>query len=181
MSELARQVRYSREQFYSLLDQSGIKLEYWGGEVYAMAGGTPEHGRLASRISRQLGNQLESRGCETYSSDVLVRVPAGDVFPDVTVVCGETRVDGKSILNPSFLIEVLSEATAAFDQGAKLEQYKSIASVRAVVFIAQTERWIRVLSRTDTDAPWDDVVTTSGELEIAGTTVSLDAVYGPAR
>jgi hypothetical protein len=76
---------------------------------------------------------------------------------------------------------VLSEATAAFDQGAKLEQYKSIASVRAVVFIAQTERWIRVLSRTDTDAPWDDVVTTSGELEIAGTTVSLDAVYGPAR
>lgn len=38
-----------------MLEQSGVKLEYCEGEIYATAGGTPAHAELAASITRVLG------------------------------------------------------------------------------------------------------------------------------
>jgi Uma2 family endonuclease len=81
------------EEYLRALELSGVKLEYCGGEIYAMAGGSPAHADLAAAMMRLLGNALLGR-CRISSSDLKVRIEATDLstFPDVTVVCGERRV-----------------------------------------------------------------------------------------
>ena len=62
-------------------------------------------------------------------------------YADVTV-CGPLEVDPadktkQTVLNPAVLIEVSSPSTAGDDRGPKLDCYRTIASVQAVVIVAQ--------------------------------------------
>ena len=69
------------------------KHEYLHGEVWAMAGGTPEHGAISATLIMLLGNALQSKPCRVLTSDVRVRVLATDLstYPDVSVVCGRVE------------------------------------------------------------------------------------------
>ena len=62
---------------------SPTKHEYLRGEVYAMAGGTPEHAALAGAVITALSVALAGRPCRVFSSDLRVRVDAEHliVFP----------------------------------------------------------------------------------------------------
>jgi Uma2 family endonuclease len=119
-----------------------VKHEYIAGEVYAMAGASPEHSAIATDTRRALGNGLAVAGssCEVYDSDLKVRVAdAGPFFyPDATVVCDDPTFDPDGCLrSPVVLIEVLSEGTASYDRGEKFRQYRRIASLRHYVLIEQ--------------------------------------------
>ncbi|MBL8950200.1 MAG: Uma2 family endonuclease [Myxococcaceae bacterium] len=76
-------------EYAGALELSTLKLEYWSGEIYAVAGGTPEHSALASKVMALLDAKLPA-GCRTSNSDMLVRIASSDVtvFPDGIVVCG---------------------------------------------------------------------------------------------
>ena len=61
---------------------SPIKHEFFAGEIYAMAGGTPEHTALCAALIYQLVSKLRGGPCRAYTSDLRVRVLAtglGDV------------------------------------------------------------------------------------------------------
>jgi Uma2 family endonuclease len=81
------------EEYLAFDAASETKHEYVNGEVYAMSGSTPEHARLQSRLSRLLGNALEGKPCEVYSSDlrILIEATGRATYPDVTVVCGQLQ------------------------------------------------------------------------------------------
>src|SRR4051794_3940231 len=74
-----------------------VKHEYLNGEVWAMPGGTPEHGALAIAFASELRTALQGKPCRVYSSDVRVRILATGLstYPDISVVCGtlETAPD----------------------------------------------------------------------------------------
>lgn len=147
----ARRLHHSYEDYLRLLEQSATKLEYCDGEIFAMAGGTPSHGRLSARMIRILGNALSGR-CEVQTSDVKIRVEATDLstYPDVSVVCGPTMVSGldkNAVTNPSLLVEVTSLSTEDYDRGEKLSHYKQLPSVRAVLFVSHRRPEITVVSR----------------------------------
>jgi hypothetical protein len=74
----ARRVHYSYDEYLGALEQSGVKLEFCDGEIYAMAGGTPAHAELAASVIRLLGNALRG-SCKVYSSDLKVRIEATDL------------------------------------------------------------------------------------------------------
>jgi Uma2 family endonuclease len=57
---------------------SEVKHEYLRGEVFAMAGGSPEHARLAANVIRELGAALRGRPCAAFTSDARVRIEATD-------------------------------------------------------------------------------------------------------
>ena len=62
-------------------------------------------------------------------------------YPDVTVVCGESRfVDDHRdvLLNPILLIEVLSDNTESFDRGEKFKSYLQLDSLREYVLVSQS-------------------------------------------
>ena len=43
--------------------------EFFRGEVFAMAGGSPRHNALSSRVNSALRAALAGRGCEVFTSD----------------------------------------------------------------------------------------------------------------
>jgi Uma2 family endonuclease len=81
---------------YLVLEQdSGTKHEYLDGQVSAMAGGTPEHARVAGNVLTLLNVQLSGRKCAVFISDLRLRVAATGLatYPDVSVVCGRLELD----------------------------------------------------------------------------------------
>jgi Uma2 family endonuclease len=132
---------------------AAVRHEYLHGDVWAMAGGTIEHGGLAMAVAREIGQALRGKPCRMFSSDVRVRIPETDLatYPDLSVVCGQLRRaddDPDAILNPVLIVEVLSDPTEAYDRGAKWAHYRRIASLRDYVLVSQGEPLIEVYRRT---------------------------------
>jgi len=74
MTPLAPKHRYSFADYLETEESSTVRHEFYEGEIYAMAGGSPEHAAMAAAITTALGRQLEGSGCRVYSSDLRVRV-----------------------------------------------------------------------------------------------------------
>jgi len=143
---------HTLDDYVQVEEDSAIRHELVGGVIMAMAGGTVEHGRLSGNTITQLNIALRGTGCVVLSSDVRVGHAQGDfrAYPDATVLCGAPTYANKpahTLTNPRFLVEVLSEGTAAYDRGAKLEGYQAIPSVEAVIFVSQEARAITVVRR----------------------------------
>jgi Uma2 family endonuclease len=139
-------------QYLAAEERSESKHEYLRGEVFAMAGGTPEHGRLAMAIGRELARAIGDRPCAIYSSDVRVRIRATDraTYPDVSVVCGRIETspdDPNAIINPLLIVEVLSDTTEASDRGDKFAHYRRLPSLREYVLVGQQAPRIEVYRR----------------------------------
>ena len=170
-------------EYLELERSSEIKHEYLRGEVFAMAGGTPEHARLAANVIRELGASLRGRPCAVFTSDARVRIEATDraTYPDVTVVCGRlehTSDDSDAIPNPVVIIEVLSDATEADDRGEKFAHYRRLASLREYVLVSQRARRLEVYRRRDERWVLDEAG--SGQtlrLESIDVALSVDEVY----
>jgi Uma2 family endonuclease len=108
--------KYSIREFLQLEGYSNVRHEYLDGQIYAMAGGTPEHGTYAANVIGLLTAALRDRPCRVQTSDVRIRVVATglDTYPDVSVVCGQAerdKEDPDAIVNPIVLVEVLSPST----------------------------------------------------------------------
>jgi Uma2 family endonuclease len=141
MAESARRPRYSLEEYVILEEMSNVRHEYVDGHIFAMAGGTPEHGGLCANVIALLSNALAGRPCRVFTSDVRVRVRVTglDTYPDASVVCGRAERDAEdpnALTNPVVLVEVTSTSTAAYDRGEKLEHYKRIPSLQEVLIVA---------------------------------------------
>jgi Uma2 family endonuclease len=138
-------LRYERE--------SNVKHEYFAGEIFAMAGATPNHNIITSSANRHVGNRLAQSSCIVFSSDQKVRTTSGlYTYPDVTVVCGKPIYDDKHpdiLLNPMLIIEVLSPTTEKYDRGKKFAHYRSLPSFQEYVLIAQDAYWVECFSKHD--------------------------------
>ena len=179
----ATRPRYTIEEYVRLEAYANLKHEYLDGQIWAMAGGTPEHARIASAITVALGAQLVDRPCAIYSSDARVRVVATglDTYPDVTVVCGgEQRDVGDrlALTNPVVLFEVTSDSSEAYDHGEKLEHYKRIPSAREIVLVSHRERLVEVF-RCEGGAWTKALAARAGVVRLVsiGCDLDVDAVY----
>ncbi len=181
---VAHPVHYTYREYLALDEASNVKLEYLGGQIFAMAGGTPEHAALQARIPSLLYAQLRGGPCRVFAADLRIRVLATGLatYPDVTVVCGP-RVsdleDRNTIVNPTVLFEVLSASTEAYDRGEKFESYKQIASLRHYVLVAQDALRVEVWTRGDDDA-WSLAASGAGnvaELPALGARLEVDELY----
>lgn len=173
MSQPVSRMRLSYAEYLAFERASELKHEYLRGEVFAMAGGTPEHSRLAANVIRELGTALRGRPCAVFTSDARVRIEETDraTYPDVTVVCGRLEHatdDPDAITNPVVIVEVLSDATEADDRGEKFAHYRRVGSLREYVLVSQRARRIEVYRRRD--ARW--VLDEAG----AGQTLRLESI-----
>jgi Uma2 family endonuclease len=170
---------------YLKLEAAGDgRHEFLDGDVYAMAGGTPEHGALALAIAGEIRDALRGKPCRVYSSDVRVRIRETGLstYPDLSVVCGSLETDEEdrdAITNPVVLVEVLSDSTEAYDRGAKAAHYRRIPSLREYVFVAQDARRLE-LYRLNEHERWELVEAGPGEklkLSALGIEIEVDRVY----
>src|SRR3954470_21049245 len=152
-------------EYLALEASSNVKHEFLGGQIYAMAGGTPEHAALAAAVIGLLFPQLRGRGCRAYDADLRVRTRSGlATYPDVTVICGPTERDEndpQAVTNPALIIEVLSRSTEKYDTGDKFEHYKTLSSLRQYVLVSHRDRSLEVWTR-EHDNRWRSTIVREG-------------------
>lgn len=169
--------RMTYAEYLAAEEKSQVRHEYLCGEVWAMAGGTPEHGAIAASLIILLGNAVRDKACRVFTSDVRVRVEATDLatYPDVSVVCGaleRSPADDSAIVNPVLLVEVLSDSTEAYDRGEKAAHYRRIPSLRGYLLVSQREPRLELFRRVQEDR-WEFYEADPGDsLPLA----SIDAV-----
>jgi Uma2 family endonuclease len=151
MVDVARR-RATYAEYVAIANDSSVKYEYISGELVAMAGGTVAHARLISRVSSALDRALEGTPCIVLPSDMRVRIRAADraTYPDVFVVCGPPEQDADddhAVVNPTVIVEVLSDSSNESDRTDKFAAYRRIGSLREYVLVSQRERRIEVYRR----------------------------------
>jgi Uma2 family endonuclease len=128
---------YTLDDYFSLQRGVELKLEYFNGEIYAMAGGSANHNRVSRNVLSIFVAAPSSSPWEAFGSDMRIGTPSGlYTYPDVSIVCGE-RVNGRAetISNPVVLVEVLSDSTRDYDRGEKYELYRSISTLQHYLLI----------------------------------------------
>jgi Uma2 family endonuclease len=158
MTTLAPQ-RLTEVEYLEIERAAEFKSEFFAGEMFAMAGGSPMHNLIAGNVIRELGTQLRPRSCRVFPSDQRVKVSETGpyTYPDVTVVCGELRVDDDrrdTLLNPTLIVEVLSETTEAYDRGDRFGHYRRLESLQEYVLVAQDRPRIERYTRRADSHEW---------------------------
>ena len=113
------------------------KHEYMDGQVYAMAGASRNHERIAGNVFGEIRNWLKGRPCEPFASDMKVKAGNNFFYPDVMVVCDEQNPQEYYTASPVLIVEVLSKNTRRTDQTTKRLAYFNIVTLQEYVLIEQ--------------------------------------------
>ncbi len=145
--------KMSYEEYLALERASDQKHELANGEVFAMAGARFEHNQIAGNVFALLWIALRGRSCTVNNSDQRVRAPDDSAhYPDVSALCGEPSFSDDvrdELLNPSVVVEVLSERTEGYDRGEKFEHYATIPSMQAYLLVATDRQRVELRERRD--------------------------------
>lgn len=168
--------RITDDAYFELELASPAKHQLWRGELFAMAGGSPAHNVISVNVASVLRAALRGRPCKVMSADQRLGIGAGGtyVYADVVVACGPLSM-GKhdTLLNPTLLVEVLSDSTEAFDRGDKLDAYTGVASVKQVVLVSSKRRHVELYSREPDGAFRRTAVSGGGMVNLAELAVAL--------
>ncbi|MCR9162684.1 MAG: Uma2 family endonuclease [Nannocystaceae bacterium] len=183
----AHRVRYTYAQYRALEAASNVKHEFLDGQIFAMAGGSREHAALAAAVVGLIYGQLMRGPCRAHSSDLRVRIPGTGLatYPDVTIVCGEPRVDEddpQAVTNPTLVVEVLSDSTAEYDRGEKFDHYKTLGSLQQYVLVSQGTKDVVVFTRGSSG--WTEARHGAGDdvhLSSVSATLNVDDLYAGAE
>lgn len=156
---VAERLRLSYAEYVRREAASEMRHEFIDGEVFAMAGGTPEHSALIAAVTMALG-ALRKSPCRAFVTELRTRIRADEngpdvgTYPDIAIVCGPVLRDSEdpiSIVNPTVIIEVLSNSTEAYDRHGKFKHYKRLASLQEYVLVSQHRPLIeRFAKRSET-------------------------------
>ena len=178
----------SLEDYFKLEETSDSKHEYQQGTIFAMAGASMNHNRIAGAVFASLYNQLTGKPCQPYFSDFRLKIEALNIYtyPDLSVICGDVQFgDGRqdTFTNPTVLMEVLSKSTEAYDRGKKAECYRTIPSLREYLLIAQDRCHVEHYRRQG--HAWllteYSAVAEEAPLDSIACTLSLAAIYHQIR
>jgi Uma2 family endonuclease len=145
MSAQPQTISYLTPQEYLAIERCAeYKSEYFDGEMFAMAGASPAHNQITLNVAGGINVQLKKRPCLVYANDMRVKVSATGLYtyPDIVALCGPPRFDDNqkdTLLNPTVIIEVLSDSTEVYDRGKKFQHYRTLESLQEYVLIAQQE------------------------------------------
>ena len=158
------------------------KHEYLAGVIYARAGTSIGHDRIAGNIYRHLGNQLSGRS-EAFSSDVKVRIrkDAADFFyyPDVTIDCSGAANAALFADEPRVIFEVLSPDTERIDRGEKLRNYQALPFLEVYALVDQFHIAVTLYRRTAEGWKMEFLTEATDVISLASIdcTLPLSAIY----
>lgn len=173
--------RISVEDYLEGEKVSEIRHEYLDGDVYAMSGASKRHNRITLKLLRKLTNHLDGTDCETFFTDVKLRVKHVNRFyyPDLVVVCGHDDEHDYYVTKPTIIVEVLSPTTALTDKREKWFAYQEIEGLKEYVMIEQETERAEVYRKRD-DGLWSFIEFEAHEeieLESVGFRMPMSELY----
>jgi len=154
-----------------------IKHELINGGVFAMAGASKNHERLAGNIYGEFRNHLKGTPCDIFSSDMKVKIGSNFFYPDVMVVCDDSSDNEYYIESPVIIVEVLSKSTRRVDETTKLMSYINMPSVQEYVLIEQDFVDLQVLRRSESWLPRHYFLGDEVIFESINLTLSVEEIY----
>jgi Uma2 family endonuclease len=174
--------RFTPEEYFAWEELQLEKHEYIEGEVYAMTGGSINHGRISIRFTSLFESHLSDGGCITGNSDIRVNILETDdyTYPDASVTCDERdKSSTKYIAYPCTIVEVLSDSTEAYDRGEKFYRYRRNPILQEYVLV-NTKTMAIDLYRKNSSGEWVIINYRAGELvELASINLSfpIEQIY----
>jgi Uma2 family endonuclease len=171
----------SVEEYQAVEQTTSVKHEYVLGQVYALAGASENHNRIAVNVLAALLPAARASGCRVVGSDQKLQ-PGNDLYyyPDVQVLCDPADDDPLIKRRPCVVIEVSSQGTEAIDRREKLLVYRGISSLLIYLIVAQDRREVTVHFR-DRAGIWQTLQAqgTDGVAIgcLGGYELSLDDIY----
>ncbi len=176
------QERYTYDEYLVRERVADTKSEYLGGQIFAMAGGSPKHNSIGVNLVASLKNRLRGSLCRPFNSDQRIRISASGLatYPDVSIICGELQLDAQdadAIVNPRVIFEVLSKSTEGYDRGKKFDFFRQIDSLSEYVLVSQEDSQVECFTR-QSDGNWLLSITKglSGALRLSTVLVELPLV-----
>jgi Uma2 family endonuclease len=152
----------------------GLKYEYINGQVYAMAGASRNHNRLARNLTTSLDLHLRGGSCEVFQGDMKVGIQTANeqhfYYPDVHVTYAEEN-NRYFNTSPCLIIEVLSESTA------RIDRYEKLVSLQEYVLCSQDAAHLEIYRKR---SEWKAEYFVAGQhftLESVGLTMAIDELY----
>ncbi|NEO34760.1 MAG: Uma2 family endonuclease [Symploca sp. SIO3C6] len=172
----------SVDEYLEIERHSQTRHEYRRGLVYAMAGGSDNHERIAFNLLKLIDDHFgDPSDCRFHSGNV--KVAYDDEFyyyPDAFVTCDpRDRSDRYIKRYPKLIVEVLSPSTQAFDVGDKFQDYQKLDSLEEYILISQDSEQVECRRRTPTNT-WTTTVYGKGDriaLDSIGLEFAISALY----
>lgn len=177
------------EDFLDWLKDQDARYELVDGQVLGMAGGTRLHAEITANLLTALRAKLKGGNCRAYHGDMAVRTRAASVrMPDVAVYCDRDELAEEpsrqiALERPCVIFEVLSPSTSSIDQITKMVEYKALPSLRTLVFVHPTKRYLDVHERVS-DTEWRSVThlhPASLQLRDPAVTLTAEDIFGDAE
>ncbi len=144
--------RLTPEEYFAWEEKQLEKHEYIDGQVYAMSGGSVNHGRIAIRFTAMFDAHLDSSHCLTGNSDIKVNIVQTNnyTYPDASVTCdARDKSTPNYFTYPCLIIEVLSNSTEAYDRGGKFRMYRQNPVLKDYLLVSSTRREIDLYHKND--------------------------------
>jgi Uma2 family endonuclease len=173
---------FTPEEYFAWEEKQLEKHEYIDGQLYAMSGGSVNHGRIAIRFASLFDTHLEDSDCITTNSDIRVNIVGTNnyTYPDVSVTCDDRdKATTQYITYPCLIVEVLSDSTEAYDRGAKFRLYRQNPVLRDYLLVSSTRREIDLYHKNDA-GEWIIINYQAGdtvELKSINLSFSIDSIY----
>lgn len=164
-------------------ETAAAKHEFVSGEIYAMAGASERHNRIAGNIFFHLRSATRGKPCRAFMADMKLRLAGGTTYyyPDAMLVCDPD--DDHPIYKQSLCLiaEVLSPGTATVDVREKWAAYRGLTSLRYYLLVDSERLWAKVFFRDEHDAWFEQELSAEDRIDVAcdGTklTLTLDDLY----
>jgi Uma2 family endonuclease len=172
MAKALTDLRMTVAEFARWHDGTDTRHELVRGRVVAMAPPSGRHAELCNNIHIALNRRLR-RPCRALFGAGVARDLDDEEcrIPDVFVTCGPTPE--QVFLDPRLVVEVLSPTTEREDRTAKLDFYKALSSVEAVLLVWQDTRLVQLHAREGRRWIVRDISGTA-TVPLAGLGVDLD-------
>jgi Uma2 family endonuclease len=167
--------RLSVAEYLEAEKDSLVRHEFIDGQIYAMAGASDRHNRIAGNFYNRLDDHLGDGPCEPFISDMKVWVSETVYYyPDVVVACDGPGADEYYRKQPRLIIEVSSPGTERIDRSEKLLAYKQVKSLKEYVIVSQDRVRIEVFRRGRGDRwSWKLLTELSDELRLESVHLKL--------
>lgn len=165
LAQLKVEPLYTEEEYLALERAAEERSEYLDGAIYQMAGESPDHGKVSVNLVRIISTHLLDKDCDLFTKDMKVRsgpLPKNRLnpkglfsYPDLVIVCGEMKFldEYRDVLvNPTVIIEVLSETTERFNRKQKFLRYqKYLPTLTDYVLVSQDQPLVEIFHRNSSE------------------------------
>jgi Uma2 family endonuclease len=145
--------RLTPEEYFVWEEKQLEKHEYIDGEVYAMSGGSVNHGRIAIKLTAMLDTHLDNSGCITGNSDIKINIVETQnySYPNASVTCDDRdKTTPQYFTYPCVIVEVLSSSTEAYDRGGKFRMYRNNPVLQDYLLVSSSSIEMDLYHKKDT-------------------------------